>query len=256
MAAVAGLLPSGGVRLALTASPFARPAGDNALLNIVIDTGAFAQADASVPLEVRVAAFSPEGRQGAAAQQTSTIPPAAGIRGRTPVMNVPTHLELPPGDYEIRAAVADRSSGRVASVFQSISVPAFAKAPISVSGIAIEMSTGGFGTATAADVEVSPITERTFHRAERVRAAFEVYQGTQRSDAIVPVAVRLTIADARGKTVHEESVALTAQSFQARRARLRLALPLERLEPGDYALSIDAKTAQHASGRALRFTVD
>ena len=92
-------------------------------------------------------------------------------------MNVPTHLELPPGDYEIRAAVADASSGRVASVFQKVSVPAFARAPISVSGIAIER--GGFETAAAADTEVSPITERTFAGAEHVRAAFEVYQGTR-----------------------------------------------------------------------------
>ena len=225
-------------------------------LNIVIDTGAFAQAAASVPLEVRVAAFSPEGRQGVAAQQTSTIPPAAGIRGRPPVVNVPTHLELPPGDYEIRAAVADPSRGRVASVFQPVSVPDFARAPISRVRDCDRKSAGGFETAAAADADVSPITERTFTRAEHVRAAFEVYQGTQRSEAIVPVSVRLTIADAHGKTVHEESVALTAQSFQARRARLRLALPLERLEPGDYALRIDARTAEQASGRALRLTVE
>jgi VWFA-related protein len=256
MAAVAGILPSASRRLTVTASPFALPTGESALLNIVIDAGAFARGGDSVPLEVRVAAFSPDGRQIVAAQQTSTIPPAAGIRGRTPMVNVATHLELPPGEYELRAAVADPSSGRVASVFQPISVPAFARAPISLSGIAIEMSIGGFETVAATDADVSPITERTFAGAEHVRAAFDVYQGTQSSDAIVPVSVRLTIADARGKAVHEESVALTVQSFQARRARLRLTLPLERLERGDYALSIEATTAQHASGRALRFTVD
>ena len=111
MAALAGLLPAASAPLAITAAPFALPAGDNASLNIVIDTGAFAQPADSVPLEVRVAAFSAEGRQGVAAQQTSTIPPVAGVRGRPPVVNVPTHLELPPGDYEIRAAVADRSRG-------------------------------------------------------------------------------------------------------------------------------------------------
>jgi VWFA-related protein len=256
MAAVAGLLPSASAPLALTAPPFALAAGDNAVLSIVIDTGTFAQAAASVPLEVRVAAFSAEGRQGVAAQQTSTIPAVAGVGGRPPVVNVPTHLELPPGDYEIRAAVADPLRGRVASVFQQVSVPAFARAPLTLSGIAIEMSAGGIETVTAADAEVSPITARTFARADHVRAAFEVYQGTQRSDAIVPVSVRLAIADAHGKTVHEESVALTAQSFLARRARLRLALPLARLEPGDYALRIEARTAQQASGRALRFTVE
>ena len=123
-----------------------------------------------------------------------------------------------------------------------------------MSGIAIERA--GFGSVAGADTDLSPITERTFTRANRIRAAFEVYQGTRRSDAIVPVSVRLSIADAQGKTVHEESVALSAESFQARRARLRLALPLERLEPGDYALSIEVKTAQQASGRALRFTVE
>jgi hypothetical protein len=205
---------------------------------------------------VRLAAFSADGKPGGAAQQTSTLPPIAALGGRQPVVNLPTHLELPPGDYEIRVAVADPLRGRVASVFQQVSVPTFGRAPLSLSGIAIEMAAGGFETGSLADVPVSPITERTFSRADHVRAAFEAYQGTQRSDAIVAVTVRLTIADAHGKTVHEESVSLTAESFQARRARLRLGLPLDRLEPGDYALSIEVRTAKETSGRALRFTVE
>ena len=251
-AAVAGLLPASSARLAMTAAPFALPAGDNGRLNIVIDAGAFAQAAASVRLDVRVAAFTQDGRQIAAAQQTSTIPPAAGLPGRAPVLDVPTHLDLPAGDYEIRAAVADPSSGRVASVYQPAAVPAFARAPIALSGIAIERATDAADTAS----EVAGVTQRAFTRADRMRAAFEVYQGTDKSDAIVPVSVHLTIADARGKTVHEESMALTPESFQARRARVRLALPLDRLEPGDYALSIEARTAQQASGRALRLIVE
>jgi hypothetical protein len=254
-AALSGLLPAASEPLTLTAAPFAMAAGDNASLNIAIEAGAFAQADASVPLDVRVAAFSADGKPGGSARQTSTLPPSAPLGGRQPIVNVPTHLELPPGDYEIRAAVADPVRGRVASVFQQVSVPAFARAPLSLSGIAIER-TGGFDAGAAADDAVSPITERAFSRAERVRAAFDVYQGTGKSDAIVPVAVLLTIADARGKTVHEEPVSLSADSFRSRRARLRLALPLDRLEPGNYALRIEARTGKQTSGRALRFSVE
>ncbi|MEP6916743.1 MAG: hypothetical protein ABJC89_13915, partial [Acidobacteriota bacterium] len=254
--AIAGLLPNSGVPLVLAASPFALADDDRSSLKVVIDVGAFAQATGSVPLEIRVAAIKTDGNEAGGAQQTSTVPPDSGNGARPPVVNVTTHLELAPGDYEVRAAVADPSRGRVASVFQQVTVPAFAKAALSLSGITIERSGDRLTSDAPADEPSAPLTQRTFSRADRISAVSEVYQGTQRSNPIVPVSLRLKVADARGTPVHEETVALTAESFQHRRASSRLIVPLERLEPGDYLLSIEAKSAQQSAGRALRFTVN
>ena len=73
MAAVAGLVPSAGAPLAMTASPFL-PAGENAWANIVIDTGAFAQPSASVPRGAR-RGIQPRGRR---APRPSRLDDSAG----------------------------------------------------------------------------------------------------------------------------------------------------------------------------------
>ena len=251
-AALAGLLPAAGVPLSLAMSPVALPGDEKASLNMLIDAGAFAQAVSSVALEIRVVAIGSDGREAATAQQTSTIPSGSGNGGKPPVMNVPTHLELPAGVYEVRAAVADAARGRVASVFQQVSIPPFAEQPLSLSGIAIEIADQ---LGNASDDPLAPITERTFGSADRVRAAFEVYQGTRRTNPLLPVAVRLTITDTRGTAIDGGAITLPAESFQGRLARSRMEVPLEHLQPGNYALSITATAGDQSVARALRFTI-
>ena len=160
-----------------------------------------------------------------------------------------SHVELPPGDYGLRVAVTDPARGKVASVFADVTVPKFDSAPLSLSGVTVDVA----GAPPAAPVTT---TRRSFRREERVRALLQIYQGTQRSDAIVPVSMRVQIVDAKGAAVRDQSLPFGEQAFTNRRADCVITLPLAKLPAGEYLLKLDASVGGRTSGRALRFVVE
>ena len=95
-----------------------------------------------------------------------------------------------------------------------------------------------------------------FRRHERVRALLQIYQGTGRTEAIVPVSMRVQILDAKGGAVRDQSLPFTEQAFTNRRADCVITLPLANLPPGEYLLKLEASADRQVAGRALRFAVE
>ncbi len=248
--AVNGLLPRAGVRLALAVTSFASPESARSVVRVNIDAGAFAHDDGTaVPLDIDVLAVDETGRTVASARQTSTIS-AVRLRSGSPAeVNVQSHLELAPGEYGVRVAVSDPATGKVASVFSDITVPKFESAALSLSGVAVET------TSPPSDAP-APTTRRVFHRDERVRALLQIYQGTERTEAIAAVSMRVQILDAKGGAVRDQSLPFTEKAFTNRRADCVITLPLASLPPGDYLLKLEASVDRHTTGRALRFAVE
>ncbi len=233
------LLPRASLPLTLGVTTFASPNREQAIVRVSIDAAAFARTDGTaVPLEVMVQAVDRVGRQLALAKQLSTIT----LEGSSRDVTVQSQLELPRGDYSIRAAVADRATGKIASVFSDVTVPDFDSAPLSLSDVIIE----------AANV---PTTRRVFRRTDQVRAVLQIYQGTQRTDAIAPVAMRVQILDAKGTAIRDQSLPFGEQAFTDRRADCVITLPLKNLPAGDYLLKLEASNTRRTTGRALRFVV-
>jgi VWFA-related protein len=242
------LLPSAVLPLALSVVPFAAPDDGTAVVRATVDSGAFVGAGGTaVPLDIVILAVDRTGMPVASARQTSTVT----ISGRTldfaPEINVQTQLRLPRGDYGIRVAVSDASTGRTASVFSDITVPDFNHAPLSLSGVAVELSDGSRLP--------TPTTRRVFRRSDRVRAVVQIYQGTARTDALRPVVMRAEILDARGKAVRDQSLPFEIGAFTNRRASAVMNVPVAELPAGEYLLKLEATAGQTRSGRALRFTV-
>jgi VWFA-related protein len=246
--ALAGLLPAPGRPLALAVSAFASETPGKASVRITVDAGAFSRRDGTVPLEIRTLALDQTAHRIGGAQQTSTIEARRTPDDRSPIADIQTYLDLDPGDYEIRAAVADQARGTAASVFQPLAIPSFADAPLSLSHVAIETGTNANGV-------ISPTTQRTFSRTDQPRVFFQIYQGTQRTDPIVPVTVRVRVLDASGTAVRDQSLPFTDKEFRDRRADCRINLPIPRLAAGDYALRIDVSSEKQTAGRAIRFSV-
>ena len=255
--ALSRLLPSAGMPLALAVTAFANLVGATPLVRLNIDTGAFARSDgAAVPLEIAVVATDQTGRPVVSARQTTTITaarPGAGAPTEVPVpapeINVQSHLELPPGDYGIRVAVSDPATGRVASVFSDLTVPKFGSAPLSLSGVSVDSA----GAPAAAPV---PTTRRVFRREDQVRAVLQIYQGTERTEAIAPVSMRVQILDPKGTAVRDQTLLFTEKAFTNRRADCVITLPLAKLPPGEYLLKLEASLERHTTGRALRLIVE
>jgi VWFA-related protein len=247
--ALSRLLPSASVPLALGVTSFASPDSAKAIVRVNIDAAAFAPAAATAtPLAIAVYAMDRVGRSVASATQNSTIT-VARSPGRPFDVNIPSHLELPVGDYEIRAAVTDSASGRVASVFTYLTIPKFDDDPLSLSDISVE-------TASSPTGELLPTTRRAFRASDKVRAVLQIYQGTRRTDALMPVSMRVQIVDAKGKAIRDQSMPFAEQAFTNRRADCVITLPLASLPPGEYLLKLDASKDQKTIGRAARFMVE
>ncbi len=251
------LLPSASRPLALAVAAFASPDSARAIVRLDVDAGGFAREGATAaPLDVAIVAVDQTGRSVASARQTSTITaprPAAGgaaeVPGRAAEVNVQSRLELPAGNFQVRVAVSDPASGAVASVFSDVTVPEFDRAPLSVSGVTVDVRS----PPSASPV---PTTRRVFRRGEQVRALLQIYQGTERTDAIAPVSMRVQILDAKGSAVRDQSLPFTEKTFTNRRADCVITLPVANLPAGEYLLKLEASLDRRTAGRALRFAVE
>jgi len=199
-----------------------------------------------VPLQISVMAVDPTGKVVASATQNSTVSQPTSASSD---VNVQSHLELMPGEYEIRAAVSDPAASTVASVFADVSVPKFASEPLSLSGVMVD-------SAANATTTPSSTTRRSFKRGERVRALLQIYQGTSRTEPIVPVSMRVQILDAKGSAVRDQSLPFAEAAFTNRRADCVITLPLSSLPAGEYLLKLEASADRRTAGRALRFAVE
>jgi hypothetical protein len=246
------LVPSAARPLALGVVVSASPSGSKGLVKLNLDARAFARQDgAAVPLEVSALAVDRNGRAVASAKQTSTLS-GSGSTGDASAavdVNLESYLELDPGDYEVRVAVSDPSTSAVASVFADVTVPRFHAAPLSLSDIAVEI-------AGASSTPPRPTTRRAFRRVDTVRAAVQIYQGTERTEPVRPVTMRVRILDADGAAVRDQSLTFAADAFEHRRADAVVTLPLVHLPAGEYLLTLDASAGERAAARALRFEVE
>jgi VWFA-related protein len=260
--ALRAAVPAAEIPLSIAASSFAPAGGPTAAVAVALDVSSVADQGVApggtrAALEIAVASYDMRGRPEGAVEVVSVtdLPPRHGRR-----LEALARLDLPPGDHELRATVVAPDTGRVASVFTHVTIPPFGKNPLTLSHIAM---TAPADTDTIRRERVSgllpivPTTARVFPRTAPVSAFMQVYQGLDRKDAVQPVAITATVIDRAGVTRVREVLPLTVEAFGDRRtADCRVTLPVSRLEPGEYLLTLEAATAAHAAGRAIRFSVE
>ena len=134
-------MPRDEVPLSLAVTPFANPESGTPVVRVSVDVAAFVRSDgASVPLDIAILAVDSAGRQVASARQTSTVTARRPESGSPFTLDVQSLLPLPPGEFGIRVAVSDPGAGKVGSVFSDITVPNYADAPLSLSGVSVEQA--------------------------------------------------------------------------------------------------------------------
>jgi mRNA-degrading endonuclease toxin of MazEF toxin-antitoxin module len=139
-----------------------------------------------------------------------------------------------------------------------LEVPDFTKAPLSLSGVLLQ--DGATAAVTPDDVfrtlvPVTATSRREFARGEPLTAFVRVYQGGR--DPMGRVNVRAQITTSSGAIVVDNVSTLERDEFSTERAAdYQLALPLERLAPGEYLLTIDATLGTSGTSRRdVRFSV-
>ena len=259
--ALTGLMPASAIPVEMNAATFAVPDAAKAAVVLTVGVEAFAagpQTARGGPLEVVASAFDRGGRPKGIARQTLDLSwPASGPQDRR--FDVLSRLDLPPGEYEIRVAVSSGADARTASVFTYVTVPSFTAAPLSLSNIIVG-ATAGTLTAPkdflASLLPIVPTARREFARTGRLLAFFRVYQGTNRSDPLIPVQVRSSIVDDHDRVVATEAGVLDVAEFaKARAADYYVTLPLTTLAAGEYLLKVETTMGARTAGRAMRFVV-
>jgi VWFA-related protein len=253
VAALQGVVPRADVPLSVSVAPFAIPGKKESAIAIVL--GARQSSGSTAPVKMLAAAFGWDGRSADSVDQTVGVtwrPDASGSSR----YEVVSRLTVKPGRYEVRVAL-DTAPNQSGSVYTFVDVPDFAKQPLSLSGLVLAVtpsvpSAGREGFANL--LPVVPTAQRELARTDRASAFLQVYQDADRPPA--PASVTARITDTNDRIVLDQVTPLPADRFAGKRgADYRLELPVERLERGEYLLTVEATQDKNTARRGLRFTV-
>jgi len=209
-----------------------------------------------MPLEIAVVASDERGRHAGGARQHGTVqvPPFAGDRSATaPLVELQTYLTLPPGDYELRAAVMNAETRAASSVFTHVTVPSFGDSRLTISDVVLgTRDNAGSLPDGAPAIPVVPTTGRAFSAGVPAWAFLRVYRQSEK-DA-VPVSIDTSVLDNAGRRVIHQSLPKVA--FDGLEADVRLGLPLKTLATGSYVLRIQAQQGRVETSRTIAFVVE
>jgi VWFA-related protein len=261
--AIARGMPSGDLTMRVATAAFGVPGRREAELAVVVavqepivHTGATARGSAASVRRVNVVAtaFDTSWRSRGAHRQVIELKLNPTERPDAEY-EVISRLHLAPGRYEVRFGA--ESSGVAGSVFATVDIPNFAKDDLSLSGLLLERTPArpiAPRNALADFAPIVPTTVRDFQRADSVTTFLRIYQGGTRTPSAVTLVTR--VLDESNQAVVIERVELGGTRFERNRtADYRWSLPLDRLTPGGYLLTIEATMGTKALRRDVRFTV-
>jgi VWFA-related protein len=147
-----GVMPKSDLPLRMTAMPLVGK-GKNASVAIALEvtapTGMMKDADSKLRDDVTYALMVVDdkkakvtSRTGRAASFAMSAKNPAAAMPDTVTYQIPVTLDLPPGEYQIRASAMSKKLGKGGSVYFGVTVPDFTKEPLVLSGIAIGYADG------------------------------------------------------------------------------------------------------------------
>ena len=168
-----------------------------------------------------------------------------------------TPLHLKPGRYNVRYSAHSARLDKTGSVYTDVTVPDFEKEKLSLSGVVVSGDPMPFAApqdAFAGIIPVVPTTQREFEHSDRAHAFVRIYIGGRQPPGRVDVTARITDANAAAVAVKTDGVA--AERFETKRSTdYTYDLPLARLAPGSYLLTIEARADAVTVRRNVRFSV-
>jgi VWFA-related protein len=261
-AAAQAMLPAAALPMTITAAPF-RSASGKAALVVVSGVGA-AQAQPSdgtassapEPIEVLTTAFDKDGKSTAPLRQRFSVTLPDATPGRVRYETAGT-LTVQPGAYEVRVATRHQRADLLGSVTTYVDVPDFEHRPVSLSGVVLVDRTAPTATPTealAGILDITPTTRREFSPTDHVTGFARVYEPAGATPAAATVICR--ILDRNLREITATDITLPAEQLgTAAGADVTCALPLDRLEAGDYLLRVDAVRGGAAARGDVRFSV-
>jgi VWFA-related protein len=256
--AISGLLPKGEVPMQLAVAPFRLPSRSESGVAIVTAVRQPANTEAVAVVEkvdLAVYAYNNDGKLIASQALRADVRVRAGTNGQIGY-ELLSQLTLKPGRYQLRFGAHIPSLKTNGSVYYDLEVPDFADLPLSLSGVVLSVSPSLM--VAPRDrlknlLPVVPTAQRDFRSTNRVTAFLQVYQGGRDRPDYVDLDVN--ILDSQGTAVFHSLHEIAPDRFGPRGAEYQLDLPMTRLTPGPYLLSIEASSQRETARRDIRFVV-
>ena len=258
-------IPLSDLRMRVVATPFRAAAQASVVVGIEL-VGGDLPLDAAGPVEISYLAVDAKGDEHGLRTDRLTMKFEAAMRTRAEQSGVRVlkGMDLPPGRYRLHVAAHDLVRNRSGSLIHDLEVPEFGKTNFAVSGVALISKSGAAMITAHADEQIRsmlpgpPSATRTFRRDDEISVFAEVYD-----DGAAPphqVEVVTTVRSADGDVVFESAEDHESSELQGARSAYRhtTRIPLDTFEPGNYSLSLEARTSLDANlevARHVPFTV-
>jgi hypothetical protein len=173
-----------------------------------------------------------------------------------------TEFELPPGQYQLRLAGHEPVTGQSGSIFWDLQIPDFSKSPVTMGTLALSSSRAG-RTPTSPDAPSlkgllpgPPTANRTFSLEETLAVFAEVYDNDDRLHTL-DVSATVRTDDGTQVFVTRDEVNTRDAAMTGGRYRYLARIPLQDLVPGQFVLTIEAKSrlGGEAATRETQFTI-
>ncbi|HET9468547.1 MAG TPA: VWA domain-containing protein [Vicinamibacterales bacterium] len=249
-AALASGIPSKEVPVRMQLARFAMPGRRE--MAVVVTAGVEPQPEGMDPIEVVAAAFDTNWRERGRYRQIVELP----ARGTNSSVVYDLHAALPlrPGRYEIRLAV--ERGGRAGNVLANLDVPDLAGRRLALSDLVLSRAAArpSIPAPLSELLPVVPTTAREFATREKISAFIRVYQGGRQAPGSVTLTTR--ISNERDEQVLQQSLDVGPDQFLKYRATdHQFEIPLNRLEAGEFLLTVEAAAGELRESRNVRFTV-
>ena len=170
-----------------------------------------------------------------------------------------SQMTLPPGRYQLRAAVADQGGARSGSVLYDLEVPDFRKAGLSMSGVSLT-SASGAGTPTVRPLDPlkdflpgPAITIREFQRNDVLALFAEFYENLPGAPTHM-LEMSTTLRAQDGRVVYQNREERSSADLQGSSGGFGYGhqIPLQNITPGTYVLRVEGRSrAERADQQPL-----
>jgi VWFA-related protein len=243
-------LPISGLTMQVFAAPFKGTAPNASVLFGVEMRGRDLRLQNADKLQLSYYAIDAQGkvRGGDTAAITMNLRPETKTRIAEYGVRMLNRMDLPPGRYQMRFAAHDSGGGAVGSVLYDLDVPDFAKAPISMSGIALTSQAGAARPTVRADEQLrgvlpaSPVALRTFPQDDEVVLFAEIYDNSASSPHKVDITTTVTTDEGKVMFKTDEERDSSDLGGKSGGYGFTTKIPMKDLAPGPYVLTVAARS--------------